>query len=210
MLEEPGCDDEDVDACPELRLGQAITYGSANKVELAQLSWRTRQHVTGFSMRMPVVSESTDQVGTTNNMEINEMCETRSSVDPFGEDEVASSDADNNGYKEDLTSNSSSFRNLPLAPLWLGPGSNGFKIVKPTPIVLRPDLKVDDTKPLSSVPRINAVRPMMEPSALSYQLLEEGSRHSAFHTTSSSASSSSSREMDGQANLTHVNAISVP
>jgi hypothetical protein len=116
------------------------------------------------------------------------------------------------------------------AAQWAGHGSSSeacFEIVKPIPIVPRPHRKAGSMTPLLPLSEL------MEPTPLSYRLLEEGSRHSAFQTTSSSSSSSSSssaaaaaaamaaansgssasasgRELDGQASLTRARSISVP
>ena len=80
------------------------------------------------------------------------------------------------------------------------------KLVKPTPIAPRPPARIDDVEKLSEMSIGNSHRPVMEPSPLSYKLLEDRTRHSAFHTTSSPAGGSSDN-IDGQVS---TNTISVP
>jgi hypothetical protein len=65
------------------------------------------------------------------------------------------------------------------------------KLVKPTPIAPRPPARMDDVEKLSEMSLGGSShRPMMEPTPLSYKLLEERPRNSAFHTTLHTSASS--------------------
>lgn len=85
---------------------------------------------------------------------------------------------------------------FPLFPMWSGPGLPwplDSKVLKPTPIIPTPSslaaAAAEDSTNLSESSYIGSSRPVMEPTPLSYKLLQEGSRYSAFHSTSSVGSS---------------------
>eukprot|EP00249_Psilotum_nudum_P004716 c18215_g1_i1 orf=236-1429(+) len=80
---------------------------------------------------------------------------------------------------------------FPFFSFWSGPipasfhQSSDSKIVRPTPI------KIDESVSMSE---LSIDRPVMKPSPLSYKLMEDGSRQSAFHTMSSVSSADLDKE----------------
>lgn len=77
-----------------------------------------------------------------------------------------------------------------------GAWSSNPKIVKPTPIVPTAPVRLDESLKISEL-SLSSTRLVMEPTPLSFKLLEEGSRQSAFHVMPSVANS----EMDAQGSL---------
>ena len=191
-----------MDTCPELSLGQTIQYGNDNGRELAQHSWRFSKPPL---QHMPMVVESIKHVRKVGNMdtidEVDQTGENHSSHGSFGVDTMVSEESNDRDEISDKLR--FQFRWSPISPND-GMSQEPTKIVKPTPVVVRPNMKLDNTRILSDL-GMDIIRPMMAPTPLSYQLLEEGSRHSAFHTTTTA---NSTREIDEQVGL--QNAISVP
>lgn len=223
VLEETGCDD-DPDVCPELSLGQSILYGHTHGIDASRFAWHG--YPFGYfpmplhqfplmcsPMGAPDLTGMVGEAAKIRDLEAKEVCEMLENghlpraMDDVDEMEVVPEVV--NDTEGGLISNQSAFQ-MPHAPLWPGQGLYSLtkhelwgtqcKIVKPTP---RPPQKVDDAMKISEL-TFNANGRVMEPSPLSYKLLEEGTRHSAFQMTSSS---NGDRE-DGRSSLS--NAISVP
>ena len=192
-----------MDNCPELSLGQTIQYGNDNGRALAQLSWRFSKPPL---QHRPMVVEPIRHVCKVGDMdtidEVDQTVENHSLHRSFGVDTMVSEESTD---REQISDKSLRFQ-FPWSPISPNNGMSQepTKIVKPTPVVVRPNMKLDNTRILSDL-GMDIIRPMMTPTPLSYQLLEEGSRHSAFHTTTTA---NSTRETNEQVGL--QNAISVP
>eukprot|EP00250_Pteridium_aquilinum_P019099 c24293_g1_i1 orf=385-1629(-) len=223
LLEETGCDD-DPDVCPELNLGQSIPYGLNHGMEAARFAghgyplgyFPVPLHQFPLTCTPMGVSDLTGMVGEAAKIkeETNEVCEMAENgllhqTPDVDEMEVVPEVVDDT----DGRSNQPAYLIREL-PVWPGNGLFGMtkhdmlgtecKILRPTPIIPRRPQKVEDAMEISEL-TINMARRVMEPTPLSYKLLEDSSRHSAFHTTSTS---NGNREVDGQGSLN--SAISVP
>lgn len=220
LLEEPGL--EGADVCPgvhELTLGQNMTVnGEASmfsrhaypaggvSVSLTSLPLSCTQ------MDVSDVTEEANEREETKDFEGHEMNEVEEEafLQPSAGLSMMESVPEGNG-ESGGESDHSSFP-YPLFPMWPGHGLYSSlkqgswcpdsKIVKPIPIIPTPPVRVDNAMKESQL-SVSSIRPVMEPTPLSYKLLEEGSRHSAFHTMNSDTTS----ELDTQGSLS--NAISV-
>lgn len=222
-MEETGCDEDDV--CPELSLGQSIPYGNSRLLESNLFSQRAyptggfsgaiqRPSFTSATMTIPEMTIETDEAVHCNDIEVDERGERsqHGNVHPCSDVDVMEAVPEVN---EDTERVNRPVPHFPLIPMWPGQGlygvpypdswARGANIVKPTPIFPRPPAELADETVKISELSISTTRPVMEPTPLSYKLLEEGSRQSAFHTMSQS---NSNKEIDGQGSLS--NAISVP
>lgn len=218
VLEEPGF--EGAESCPvipELSLGQRMTFGDGGSME-GSVPGRHGYPVGAFQStslphsRVPMsvfeIAEESNEAGETKDLEGCEMTDTveNTFLHPLSvmESVPGGNDGDLGGEANHLS--------LPYSCLTQWPGSGSHtawsfesKIVKPTPIIPRPPVRIDDTMKLSEL-SLGVTRPVMEPTPLSYKLMEEGSRQSAFHSMNPVGSS----ELDTQGNLSSANAISVP
>eukprot|EP00250_Pteridium_aquilinum_P014214 c21851_g1_i1 orf=363-1595(-) len=242
VLEETGCEEDDV--CAELSLGRSITFGSSHILESNLFSQRAypmggfcgavqRPPLTSATMTIPEMTTEIGEAVQCNELEADEAGEIMRHELPTDVD-VMESVPEANDNTERLNR---PIPHFPLIPMWPGQGlygvtysdfwARGANIVKPTPITPRPPVDAAETMRISEL-STNATRPVMEPTPLSYKLLEEGSRQSAFHTMPQSNSnkeingqgsliksafhtmsqSNSNKEIDGQGSL--INAISVP
>lgn len=147
--------------------------------------------LTCMPISVPDIREEASDVGETEDLEDCEMTEATDEavLQPPAVVPATESVADANGKPGRESSHWS--LPFPLFPMWPGPAVQfaekqapwfpESKVLKPTPITPTPPLAVDDTMKLSKL-SLSTARPVMEPTPLSYKLLEEGSRHSAFHT----------------------------
>jgi hypothetical protein len=185
---------EEVDACAELELGRSLSHGNSSGLEIPHLSWRR------FSkpplVHMPMLAESAEHGHQADEM--------------GGVGEDCSVVHESQGVDDAMVLEGGELSDKPVPAFavdWFPtlPAKDGMplesttKIVKPTPIIVRSSS--------DQHPGMDSVRPVMAPTPLSYRLLEDGSRHSAFHTTAS-ANAAAIGEIDGQSGL--PNAISVP
>lgn len=212
VLEETGCDDPDV--CAELSLGQSIPHGPSHALEVSRLAGHG--HPFGY-FPVPVhhfpvacipaagASDATRVAGKEAEMKEFETVEVaengllrRSAEVDVMEVVPEVGDVGEVGYNPPQPTGQ-----VAQVPVWPGLGFYGglwgseCKIVRPTPIIPRPAQKADEAMKITEL-AINVTKRVMEPTPLSHKLLEEGSRHSAFHVT---APSNGNREVD---------AISVP
>jgi hypothetical protein len=171
-------------------------------LEVAHLSWQ-RFGKPPPLVHMPMLAESAEHAHEADEMD----------DDDVGHEEDCSVVQESHGVDDDAmvleaeelsdeptpTFSVDWFRALPAKD-----GESTTRIVKPIPVVFRPSsLSSSDQRP-----GLDLLRPVMAPTPLSYRLLEDGSRHSAFHTTASANATVAAGEIDGQAGL--PNAISVP
>ncbi|KAI5059368.1 hypothetical protein GOP47_0026119 [Adiantum capillus-veneris] len=220
LEEEAGCADADV--CPELSLGQSIPYGNGRMLEPALFSQQvyrvggfsgaiSRPSLTSATMKSIPETNETSEMPQCNDLEVDE----RHRQDNAGH---ATSDIDVMEaipeVSDNLERSNRAFPHFPPIAFWPGQGlygvpyadgwARGNNLVKPTPIIPRPPVEIAESMRLGDL-QMNATRPVMEPTPLSYKLLEEGSRQSAFHTMSQP---NSNQEIDAQGSVS--SAISVP
>lgn len=140
---------------------------------------------------VPEIAEEVSEEGEAESMEGCETSEVRKDTPSAG---ISAMDLVPDGNDQALN------RHLgppfPLFPMWSGPGlpwSLDSKVLKPTPIIPTPSslaaAAAEDSTKLSESSYVGSSRAVMEPTPLSYKLLQEGSRYSAFHSTSSVGSS---------------------
>lgn len=223
VLAEPGFDT----VCPlvhELSLGQ--NFGDDGSREVSVLS-KLAYPVGGFPvslkslplscMPMPVseITEEASEAGEIQDLDGLEMrgVSEKAFLQPSAGVSTMESVPEDNGDSDTGGESNHLDHLLPLLTMWPGSGlqnaeqhglwSFESKIVKPTPIIPTPPPRIDDTMKISEL-SLGSTRRVMEPTPLSYKLLEERSRQSAFHTMASVTSS----DLDAQGSL--GNAISVP
>ncbi|KAH7306825.1 hypothetical protein KP509_22G032800 [Ceratopteris richardii] len=221
LEEEHGC--EDVDVCPELSLGQSIPHGNSRIFNTTLLSHQaysinrfssamSQTPLTSAAMTIPETNETCDEAQFSD-LDVDE----RQDIVEQENIAVVTPDVDamecGPETQDNLERPIPGFYQFPPVYLWPGQGfygvpnsgfwGRGTNIVKPTPILPKPLNDSSDAKDSRDL-QMNVARPVMEPTPLSYKLMEEGSRQSAFH----SMSQSSNQEIDGQGSMT--SAISVP
>ncbi|KAH7387599.1 hypothetical protein KP509_16G031800 [Ceratopteris richardii] len=223
VLEETGADNPDV--CAELSLGQSIPYGPPHVLDASCFS-RICPPLTYVPVSIPVHQFPVANIPSGASGHTGISCEgfqmdgseNVQSIDglPHGSGDVDNMEVDLETVEkgEEVLNLPPPFQQIPT-PYWLGEEQYsaekqelwGFKtkIVKPTPIIPKPPQKMDDARRISEL-AMNMTRRVMEPTPLSYKLLEDdGSRHSAFHVTTPS---NNNRDVDSQGTLS--SAISVP
>ncbi|KAI5067049.1 hypothetical protein GOP47_0017577 [Adiantum capillus-veneris] len=215
-LEEAGCDDPDV--CAELSLGQSIPHGSNQVLEVSRLTGRA-QPIRYFPVPVPHFPASCVPVRPSDVKRVVEM-EAAEAVE-HGGFLRRSADVDVMEVVPEVVDALEGTYNPPQLtfdvwhlPLWPEQRVHGLnkhelgglesKIVRPIPIIPSLPKKEEQALKITEL-TINMTRRVMEPTPLSYKLLEEGSRHSAFHVT---IPNNGSREVDAQGSLS--SAISVP
>ncbi|KAH7425092.1 hypothetical protein KP509_11G039500 [Ceratopteris richardii] len=208
---------EDTDVLPELTLGQSVPHGKNHIIDTLQFSPKSHPvcrfsdaaslaPLSSAAMIIPETNEISN--GTQcDNLDVNQRIQItycdNANLDPMNVDCMGPL-RDTNCNRGSFCSPSSSFAPtegfycVPYSACW-GQTSN---IVKPMPRTLGSG---DGSKATvhSKDPCINTMRHVMEPTPLSYKLMQEGSRQSAFHVLSQQHS----KEIDGQGNTS--NAISV-
>ena len=207
--------------CPELSLGQSIPYGGSNCIDASVFSGGGYSmggfppHVSS-TMPMTVSEEEVNEVTESNDLDTCVMEEVAENGTIRSLDMMESFPEVNDDTERGVEQPPIQFSFIPMWPMMQGMYTTTTaaneemwatsKLVKPTPIAPRPPARIDDVEKLSEMSIGNSHRPVMEPSPLSYKLLEDRTRHSAFHTTSSPAGGSSDN-IDGQVS---TNTISVP
>ncbi|MCO5562979.1 hypothetical protein L7F22_016615 [Adiantum nelumboides] len=198
LEEEAGCSNADV--CPELSLGQSIPYGN-NRISDSALFSQQAYPVGGFSgaiARPPLTSANmtipesneTAELHQCNDVELDETHRQNTTGLATSDVDVMESIPE---VGDNLERSNRGFPHFPSISFWPGQGlysvpypdmwARGSNIVKPTPIIPKPPVEVAETNRLRDL-QVNIARPVMEPTPLSYKLLEDGSRQSAFHTMS--------------------------
>eukprot|EP00249_Psilotum_nudum_P015193 c25210_g1_i10 orf=357-1481(+) len=183
---------EGTDVCPlihQLSLGQNMTFSGGGSMEPGGVTGPGIP-IAGFSMPLPPLSLSC--VPTMVSGIIAEGGEALGAAESGSceMNRVVALPLPGVGESESDPGTTLSHINLPfpLLPLWPTPWfferAVDSKIVKPTPIVGTAPVTIDESVKIPELSLATA-RPIMEPSPLSFKLLEERSRHSAFHTMSS-------------------------
>ncbi|MCO5551716.1 hypothetical protein L7F22_005220 [Adiantum nelumboides] len=211
VLEETGCGDPDV--CAELSLGQSIPHGSNHVIEVSCLAGQSYP-LRYSSVLVPQFPAARVPVGASDvetgvEMEFAEdagnslLCRT-ANVDVM---EVVPELTDTVDGTYNPSQATNDVWHLPFLPEQFTYGckqGSESTVVRPIPTIPSAQKENDDGVKIPEL-AINMTRPVMEPTPLSYKLLEEGSRQSAFHVT---VPNNRNREVDAQGSLS--SAISVP